>query len=118
MRLLIIGSLGGQVAAATQIALKRGAKVAHAEDGGIALQHLRSGGGAELVMMDVEEDIASFIASLTGERINVPVVACGIGTDPDVAGSAPDRRGAGSGDGRKPQPAVRGSGDVGRRRPG
>jgi len=88
MRLLIIGSLGGQVAAATQIALKRGAKVAHAETGEIALQHLRSGGGAELVMMDVEADIASFIASLAGERINVPVVACGIGTDPEVAADA------------------------------
>jgi len=88
MRLLIIGSLGGQVSAATQIALKRGAKVAHAETGEIALQHLRSGGGAELVMMDVDADIGSFIASLAGERINVPVVACGIGTDPEAAADA------------------------------
>jgi two-component system response regulator FlrC len=88
MRLLIIGSLGGQVAVATQIAMKRGAKVAHAETPEIALDHLRSGNGAELVMMEVGLDIAGFIASTESERINVPVVACGIGTDPSSAAEA------------------------------
>ena len=45
MRLLIIGNLGGQVAEASQIAIKRGAKVSHAETTEIALDHLRSGNG-------------------------------------------------------------------------
>ena len=31
MRLLIIGNLGGQIGAASQIAIKRGGKVAHAD---------------------------------------------------------------------------------------
>ena len=88
MRLLIIGNLEGQVATATQIAMKRGAKVAHAADAAIALQHLRSGHGAELIMMEIEQDIAAFIAACKSERISVPVVACGIGTDAESAAAA------------------------------
>jgi len=88
MRLLIIGSLGGQVAAATQIAMKRGAKVAHADSPEVALEHLRAGNGAELVMMEVGQDISSFVASLEMERISIPVVACGIGNDADEAADA------------------------------
>ena len=32
MRVLIVGSLNGQIAAATKIAMDRGAKVAHVDD--------------------------------------------------------------------------------------
>lgn len=88
MRLLIIGTLEGQVATATQIAMRRGAKVAHAANPDIALQHLRSGHGAELIMMEVDQDIRSFIDSCRTERISVPVVACGIGTDAETASAA------------------------------
>ncbi len=88
MRLLIIGSLDGQVAAATKIAMTRGAKVAHAETPEVALNHLRTGQGAELVMMEVGHDIAGFLESLNSERINVPVVACGIRSDTEAAVSA------------------------------
>jgi DNA-binding NtrC family response regulator len=88
MRLLIIGNLGGQVAEASQIAMKRGAKVSHAGTMEIALDHLRSGNGAELVMMEVGQDIAGFIAALESERISLPVVACGIDTDPNAAAQA------------------------------
>ena len=43
MRLLIIGSLAGQIGAASRIAINRGAKVLHAEDlaGGVAVPALR-----------------------------------------------------------------------------
>ena len=81
MRLMIIGSLNGQISTAGKIAIGRGAKVTHAEDAEQALGALRSGKGADLVMIDVKQDIAAFITHLTDERFAVPVVACGIGTD-------------------------------------
>ena len=57
MRLIIIGSLNGQIGAASQVAISRGAKVAHAEDIEAALHALRSGQGADMVMCDVKLDI-------------------------------------------------------------
>ena len=88
MRLLIIGNLDGQVAAATQIAMQRGAKVAHAGSAEVALEHLRAGRGADMVMMEVSLDIKQFIEGLDQERISIPVVACGIETDPTTAADA------------------------------
>jgi DNA-binding NtrC family response regulator len=85
MRLLIVGFLQGHIATAGQIAKQRGAKVAHIESIDGALNALRSGQGADLVMCDVEMDIATLIESLKSERISVPVVACGIGTDAGAA---------------------------------
>jgi DNA-binding NtrC family response regulator len=81
MRLLIVGSLGGQIGAATKIALSRGAKVAHAGSVDLALTDLRSGRGADLIMADVGLDIGTLVRALAAERICTPVVACGIGTD-------------------------------------
>jgi len=81
MRLLIIGSLQGQIGAATKIAMDRGAKVTHAIDIDQGLAELRSGRGADLVMCDVTFDIGRLVRALATERICTPVVACGIGTD-------------------------------------
>jgi DNA-binding NtrC family response regulator len=85
MRLLIIGSLNGQAGTATKLAMQRGAKVAHAATPAVALDHLRAGHGADLVMMEVDHDIGGFIASLKQERISIPVVACGIRADAEAA---------------------------------
>ena len=81
MRLLIIGALGGQIGAATKIAMEKGAKVAHVASVDQALAELRQGRGADLIMADVGLDIGNLVRSLAGERICTPVVACGIGTD-------------------------------------
>ncbi len=81
MRVLIIGTLDGNMSAAGKIALERGAKVAHVEDIDAALNALRSGQGADLIMIDVKLNISKLVHSLTEERIHLPVVACGIGTD-------------------------------------
>jgi DNA-binding NtrC family response regulator len=81
MRLLIVGSLQGQIGAATKIAMDRGAKVTHAADIEQAMAELRSGRGADLVMADVMLDIGYLVRSLAAERICTPVVACGVGTD-------------------------------------
>jgi two-component system response regulator FlrC len=81
MRLLIIGSLGGQIGAATRIALDKGAKVAHANGVEQGLSELRQGRGADLIMCDVALDIGLLVRSLAAERICTPVIACGVGTD-------------------------------------
>ena len=85
MQLLIIGNLGGQIGAASQIAVSRGAKVAHVDDPEGGLNALRSGQGADLIMIDVKQDIGSLVTSLQSERMNVPVIACGIGNDTQAA---------------------------------
>ncbi|WP_193334739.1 sigma-54-dependent transcriptional regulator FlbD [Devosia beringensis] len=78
MRLLIIGALEGQLSEATKMAMNGGAKVAHAPSVEIALAALRAGRGADLLLVDVVMDIAGLIAGLEGERIAIPVVACGV----------------------------------------
>ncbi len=85
MRLLIIGSLEGQVGSASKIAMSRGATVTQADSIASGLGFLRSGKGADLVMIDVKLDVAALIQGLKSERISVPVVACGIGSDTPAA---------------------------------
>ncbi len=85
MRLLIIGALSGQITEAARIALSRGAKVAQVDDIDEGLTAIRSGQGADLLMIDVGLDIQRMIASLAAERIHVPVVAFGIGNDTAAA---------------------------------
>lgn len=85
MQLLIIGTLGGQLTAASKIALDRGAGVTHADNVNDALKILRAGRGADLIMIDVNLDIATLIESLQLERIHLPVVACGTETNARAA---------------------------------
>ena len=88
MRLLIVGTLQGQLTVATKLAMDKGASVTHAADNGQALAVLRSGRGADLVMADVALDIRDLITRLDAERIHVPVVACGTGNDARAAVAA------------------------------
>jgi DNA-binding NtrC family response regulator len=85
MQLLIIGALDGQVGAASRIALNQGARVIHVDTVEKALEALRAGQGADLVMIDVTYDVRGLVDSLAAERISLPVVACGIGTDSSAA---------------------------------
>lgn len=87
MRLLIVGTLDGQLGAASQIAMERGAQVTHAPDIDTALTLLRSR-GADLLMVEVSLDIPAVIPKLRAEHFSLPVVACGIGTDPKTAAAA------------------------------
>ncbi|WP_299815437.1 sigma-54 dependent transcriptional regulator [uncultured Roseibium sp.] len=88
MRLLIVGTLGGQLTTASKMAMQGGAQVTHADDIEGALKVLRSGRGADLLMVEVHLDIAGLIVKLQNERVHVPVVACGIETDAQAAVSA------------------------------
>ncbi len=85
MRLMIVGQLEGYISTAGKIALQRGAKVIHCEDTDQALGALRNGKGADLAMVDIKQKIGDFVQALEKERICVPVVACGIGTDARAA---------------------------------
>ncbi len=88
MRLLIIGSLNGQLSTATKIAMEKGASVIHAEGSAQALAVLRSGRGADLLMVDVALDIRDLVMRLEAEHIHVPIVACGITNDARAAVAA------------------------------
>ena len=88
MRLLIVGTLKGQLTLATKLAIDKGATVTHAVDIEQALRVLRSGRGADLLMVDVEVDIRNLVGRLEAEHIHVPIVACGTGTDARAAVAA------------------------------
>ena len=85
MRLLVVGRLSGLITQAVKMAMNAGAKVAHVETCARATEALRAGQGADLLMVDYELDIAALIAANEAERIRVPVVACGVGSDPEQA---------------------------------
>ena len=88
MRLLVVGRLSGLITQAVKMAMSTGAKVAHVETIERATQALRAGQGADLLMVDYELDIAELIRANEAERIRVPVVACGVGSDPSLAARA------------------------------
>lgn len=85
MEILIVGTLDGQIGAASKIAIAQGGQVSLADTVEKALEILRAGKTVELVMIDVKLDIAKFISSLEQERINILVVACGVANDTSLA---------------------------------
>ncbi|MGI8526275.1 MAG: sigma-54-dependent transcriptional regulator FlbD [Pseudolabrys sp.] len=88
MRLLIVGTLKGQLTTATKLAMDKGASVTHAESIDQALAVLRSGRGADLLMAEVTLDIRDLVTRLEIEHIHVPIVACGITNDARAAVAA------------------------------
>jgi len=85
MRVLIIGSLGGELGRAAAMAVERGAQLDQADHVAAALARLRADAGVNLVLCDVEMDIGGLVQSLASERIVVPVIACGLDTEPEAA---------------------------------
>ncbi|MEO9190655.1 MAG: sigma-54 dependent transcriptional regulator [Acetobacteraceae bacterium] len=88
MRVLIIGSLSGELGQAGRIAIARGARLDQADDAAGALAHLRADARIDLVLCDVVHDVGAVVRALAAERIAVPVVACGTGDDPEAAVAA------------------------------
>ena len=70
MRLLIVGTLKGQLTTATKIAMDNGASVTHAETIEQAMAVLRGGKGADLMLVDVALDIRDLVMRLEAERIH------------------------------------------------
>ncbi len=85
MKVLIIGSLAGDLGQAARIAIGRGAKLDQADNAEAALIRLRADAHVDLVLCDLAHDVGGVVAALAAERMAVPVVACGTGDDPDAA---------------------------------
>src|ERR1700742_1450418 len=85
MRLLIVGTLKGQLTAATKIAMDNGAAVTHAEGNDQAMAVLRGGKGADLLLVGVGLDSRNLVMRLEAEHIHVPIVACGFSSDARAA---------------------------------
>ena len=88
MRVLIIGSLAGELGRAARIAIARGAKLDQADNADAALARLRSDARVDLVLCDVVHDVGAVVRALAAERMAVPVVACGTGDDAEAAAQA------------------------------
>jgi len=88
MRVLIIGSLAGELGQAARIAIARGAKLDQADDTDTALAHLRADARVDLVLCDITRNVGAVVRALAAERLAVPVVACGTGDDAEAAAQA------------------------------
>ena len=85
MRVLIIGSLAGELGQAGRIAMARGARLDQADDIAAALARLRGDARIDVVLCDLAHDVGALVRALAAERMAVPVVACGTGDDPEAA---------------------------------
>lgn len=85
MKVAIIGDLNGQIGEASKIAISRGAKVAQYGDIDSAMAALREGKSADVILIDVGENIGHLVRSLEGERITIDVVGCGVGVKSGAA---------------------------------
>jgi DNA-binding NtrC family response regulator len=84
----VIGALNKQLSVASNIAIKAGAKVRQVPSIEGALNLLRSAGGADLIIIDVGQNIKSLIEQLNTEHIFVPVIAAGFDHNTDEAVNA------------------------------
>lgn len=87
IRMLLIGAPGSEFRLAAEMAREAGAEVIMADTPADALPLLR-GSGVGLVMIDVDTDVASFMAQLRTERFVLPVLACGIDASAEQAVAA------------------------------
>jgi DNA-binding NtrC family response regulator len=81
LKVLIIGSLAGNLGQAARIAIARGAKLDQADGLDAALVRLRADARVDLVVCEVSLDIRGLVQALAAERFAVPVVACGMEHD-------------------------------------
>jgi len=85
MRVLIIGSLAAELGQAARLAIARGARIDQADTIEAGLARLRADARTDVVLCEITYDIGALVRALALERIAVPVVACGMGDDPDAA---------------------------------
>jgi two component, sigma54 specific, transcriptional regulator, Fis family len=88
MRILIIGSLLGELGIAARIAASRGAVLDQADTVDIAMRVLRQDARIDLIICDVSRDLARLMRQLAAERFTIAVVAAGAEDDGDAAVAA------------------------------
>jgi two-component system, NtrC family, response regulator HydG len=87
VHLLLVGAPNSAFHLAASMAQDSGAHVMLADGPRGALAMLRDVGG-DVVMIDIDQDVAGFITQLRAERIAIPVLACGIDASADRAVAA------------------------------
>ncbi len=85
MRVLLIGTLGGELGQAARIAIARGAKLEQADTVEAGLGRLRADARVDLVLCEVTQDVGALVRALAAERIAIAVVACGTHADAPAA---------------------------------
>ncbi len=83
-RVLVIGSLGGELGQAARMAQVRGARLMHADGVASAMVRLRVD-GADLALCELAHDVGWLVSQLAEERIHCPVIACGRNVDAAAA---------------------------------
>ncbi|HEX7388581.1 MAG TPA: sigma-54 dependent transcriptional regulator [Acidiphilium sp.] len=81
MRVLIIGSLAGELGTAGRIAVTRGAALIQAETIDAALRLLHRDAATDLIICDVAHDVRTLMSRLAAERFAIAVVAAGSEND-------------------------------------
>lgn len=85
--ILLVGGAASELCLAAGMAGDLGADVRMIHGLGDALACLRKG-GVDLVLVEVSLDVAGLIGELRRERLNIPVVACGIAATAEQAVAA------------------------------
>ncbi len=85
MRVLIVGSLSGELGQAARIAIGRGARLDQADSVDAGMIRLRADARVDLVLCEVSHDVGGLVRALAAERIAAPVVACGTEADGPAA---------------------------------
>ena len=85
MRVLLVGSLAGELGKAARIAIARGAKLDQADTVDGAIARLRADARVDLVLCDICNDVGALVRGLAAERMAVSVVACGTENDAAAA---------------------------------
>ena len=85
MRVLLVGSLSGELGKAARIAIARGVKLDQVDSVDAAIARLRADARVDLVLCDVCNDVGALVRGLAAERMAVAVVACGTDTDAAAA---------------------------------
>ena len=88
MRLLLVGGSRPEIAAAARLAAASGAAVRHVATLEVALEQLRAGQGADLLMLDAADRIDRALTRLQAERFHLPVVAYAVECTPEQAAAA------------------------------
>ncbi len=88
MRLLILGSLSGELGRAAKLAGAAGARISQADDITAALVQLRTDAAQDLVLADVSCGIANLVRALVAERFAMPVVAASTSDSSELAAQA------------------------------
>jgi DNA-binding NtrC family response regulator len=88
MRILIIGSLQGELGVAARIAASRGAMLDQAETIESGMRLLRLEARIDLIICDVSRDLPRLMAQLANERFTTAVVAAGAQDDESAAVAA------------------------------